>query len=253
MNKKPVSYLQTDPKWGRKKYATSGESSTIASAGCGPTAAAMLITTLTGKKVTPVETSDWAMKKGYKAYRQGTYYSYFVPQFKAYGLKCTRLNFVRMLNDPDNKNHDLALSMLRGGHYLIALMGPGRWTKSGHFVVVWWEDGVYHILDPASTGQSRVRGDISTFRRECRMYWAIDGAGEEEKEVTQEQFNEMMKVYLKTIADKEPGRWSEEERVWAELNDIVEGHESQDGKMAYKSFPTREQVVVMLKRSHDIE
>lgn len=49
MNREPVSYLQTDARWKTKPYRVSGESSTIGSAGCGPTCAAMLIETITGK------------------------------------------------------------------------------------------------------------------------------------------------------------------------------------------------------------
>ena len=54
MNKRPVSYLQTDPRWAKLKYAVQGENSTIGGSGCGPTAAAMLIETLTGKAFTPI-------------------------------------------------------------------------------------------------------------------------------------------------------------------------------------------------------
>ena len=53
MNKKPVSYLQTDPRWKSKPYRVKGESATIGGSGCGPTAAAMIIETMTGKKYTP--------------------------------------------------------------------------------------------------------------------------------------------------------------------------------------------------------
>ena len=49
MNKRPVSYLQTDSRWAKKPYRVPGENSTIGDSGCGPTAAAMLIETLTGK------------------------------------------------------------------------------------------------------------------------------------------------------------------------------------------------------------
>ena len=38
MNKRPVSYLQTDPRWAKKPYRVPGESSTIGDSGCGPTA-----------------------------------------------------------------------------------------------------------------------------------------------------------------------------------------------------------------------
>ena len=47
MNKQPVSYLQKDPRWKDKPYRVPGESSTIGSAGCGPSCAAMVIETLT--------------------------------------------------------------------------------------------------------------------------------------------------------------------------------------------------------------
>ena len=39
MNKKPVSYLQTDSRWKNKPYRVKGENATIGGSGCGPTAA----------------------------------------------------------------------------------------------------------------------------------------------------------------------------------------------------------------------
>ena len=55
MNKRPVSYLQTDSRWAKKPYRVPGENSTIGDSGCGPTAAAMLIETLTAKTNTQEE------------------------------------------------------------------------------------------------------------------------------------------------------------------------------------------------------
>ena len=80
MNRKPISYLQTDPKWAKKPYRVKGETSTIGDSGCGPTAAAMLLSTLTGKTITPVDTCAWSVAHGYKALGNGTYYAYFAPQ-----------------------------------------------------------------------------------------------------------------------------------------------------------------------------
>ena len=77
MNKKPVSYLQTDPRWKSKPYRVKGESATIGGSGCGPTAAAMIIETMTGKKYTPEDACNWSMAHGYKALGNGTYYGYF--------------------------------------------------------------------------------------------------------------------------------------------------------------------------------
>ena len=255
MNKEPIYYLQTDPKWKNIPYSVPGEQTTIGESGCGPTSAAMLISTLTGMKVTPIDTCAWALKNGYKALMQGTYYSYFVPQFEEYGIKCERLNTSRILNDPKNKTHDIAFDLLKKGYYLIALMGPGLWTNSGHYVVVWWVNGVIHINDPWSTRSDKLMANVDRFRNECRMYWAIDAQEynieEDEEELTQEQFNIMMKNYQDSLVSQDPSDWSEEARIWAEENGIIVG--DQFGNKQYKAPVTREQMVVFLKRLADMK
>ena len=65
----------------------------IGSAGCGPTAAAMLIETLTGETYTPVDACAWSVAHGYKALKAGTYYAYFAPQFAEFGIKCWQLSW----------------------------------------------------------------------------------------------------------------------------------------------------------------
>lgn len=70
---------------------------------------------------------------------------------------------------------------------------------------------------------------------------------EEEEPMTQSQFNEMMAVYLKTLAEQPPSAWSEVERRWAEGKGLVRGDEN--GKMKYQSFCTREEVVTLLHRA----
>ena len=178
MNKQPVYFLQTDSRWKSLPYsAPSGESQkrTIGSSGCGPTCAAMLITTITGKSFTPDMACEWSLKRGYKAPNQGTYYSYFVPQFEAYGIKCERLNFSTLYGDKKSATHKKAFDLLKKGYYLIACMGKGRWTSSGHFVVVWWEDGKIRINDPNSKADNRMNGDYDTFTSQVKYYWAVDG------------------------------------------------------------------------------
>jgi hypothetical protein len=166
--------MQTDSRWADKPYQTTGETTTIGKSGCGPTCAAMLIETLTGKTCTPVDTCTWSVQHGYKALNSGTYYSYFVPQFKAYGITCQQLNSSSLYGNSTSAVHDQALALLKQGYYLIACMGKGNWTSSGHFVVVWWEDGKVRINDPASTKDSRVNGDLSTFKSQVKYYFAVD-------------------------------------------------------------------------------
>ena len=202
MNKRPVSYLQTDARWKSKPYRVTGEQSTIGSAGCGPSCAAMVISTLTGKTVTPVDTCDWSIRHGYKALNQGTYYSYFVPQLKAYGIQCKQMLWSRILNQPQHSIHEQVKRYLSQGYYVIALMGPGTWTKSGHFVLVWDWDSKVRINDPASTRAERLNGDPDTFRREVRNYWLVDARQfnkEEENVVTYEKLKDVPEKFRPTI------------------------------------------------------
>ena len=197
MNKQPVYYMQTDSRWRNKPYRVNGENTTIGDSGCGPSCAAMLIETLTGKTFTPLDACNWAMKKGYKALNQGTYYSYFVPQFKAFGIECLRLNTANVYGKPTAAVHDQAFSLLKQGYYLIACMGKGRWTSSGHYIVVWWQDGKVRINDPNSTKDTRINGDIHTFRSQVKYFWAIDARKHNEvipmNEITVEEAKKIVK------------------------------------------------------------
>ena len=164
MNKQPVSYLQTDTRWKSAPYRVSGESSTVGSAGCGPSCAAMVIATLKDTSVTPKTCCDWSMSHGYKALNNGTYYAYFVPQMEAYGIKCRQLT----------GGYNEAVKLLKDGYYVIALMGKGLWTSGGHFVLAWWADSKIRINDPASTNTARLNGDPTLFKQQAKYFWAID-------------------------------------------------------------------------------
>ena len=247
MNKQPVYYMQTDARWKNTEYSAPGEKTTIGRAGCGPTCAAMLIETMTGKTFTPADACAWALKKGYKSPNQGTYYSYFVPQFQAFNIKCERLNTVNLYGNSYSAIHARAFELLKQGYYLIVCMGKGLWTSSGHYIVVWWEDGKVRINDPASTKSERLNGDLNAFKSQVKYYWAIDARefNKEDDEVfTQEQFNTMMGNYLSDLANKEPSAWSKESRDWAEKNGIIIGDEN--GNKQYKKFVTREELIQIL-------
>lgn len=53
----------------------------------------MLIETITGRTFTPADACEWSVAHGYKALHQGTYYSYFKPQFSAFGIACDLLDW----------------------------------------------------------------------------------------------------------------------------------------------------------------
>ena len=68
----------------------------------------------------------------------------------------------------------------------------------------------------------------------------------EEETMTQQQFNEMMNVWLSERAQAGPSGYSQEARDWAEGAGVIYGDTA--GNKQYKSFCTREQVIVFLHR-----
>lgn len=171
---RPIYYLQTDPRWKNHDYSAKGEKKTIGSAGCGPTAAAMVIATLQDNNVTPVTTALWSMAHAYKALNQGTYYSYFVPQMSAYGVACKRLNTSNLYGKSSSAAHTEALNALKNGDWVIACMGKGNWTSSGHFILLYgYENGYIYINDPASTKAARVKNTWALFARQVKYMWTV--------------------------------------------------------------------------------
>lgn len=174
----PINYWQTDPRWKNISYAVKGESSTIGGSGCGPTSAAMILATWADKNVTPKTECAWALKNGYKALNSGTYYSYFVPAFKRYGLKCTWLSSTNIYGNSTSPLHAQAKAAVDRGDLVIACMGKGNWTRSGHYIVVWKISGnTVYINDPASTKLARTQGDYSVFKKQVKYYWVITNPG----------------------------------------------------------------------------
>lgn len=239
MNKQPVKYSQLDKIWKNLPYRVKGETATIGGSGCGPTAAAMLISTLTGKKVTPVDTCKWSVDHGYKALHAGTYQSYFVPQFTAYGISCVMLS---------SRDHDTVKQALGDGYYAIALMGKGTWTKGGHYIVVWaWDDKV-RINDSASSKSARLNGDPTTFMNEVRKYWLVDAReynkGDDEM-LSYEQFVKYMDQYLKELGEKDTPQWIRDTGEWDKAKDtgiITE-------KTRAQALATRAEVAAMVVRA----
>lgn len=113
-----VYFNQADAAWNDNGYQ-------IHSSGCGPTAMAVCISSLTGKWVTPVDTTVWAYEHGY--YTSAGASHEMVPALaKQYKLSCnglgTDINKIR--------------SVLKKKHPVVSLMGPGYFTKKGHFIVL---------------------------------------------------------------------------------------------------------------------
>lgn len=222
----PISYLQTDPRWGSLDYSAKGEKTTIRASGCGPTAMAMVLATWADPSVTPETECAWALRHGYKAPHSGTYYGYFVPAGARYGLKVRQINAVNIYGNSKSAHHETARKAIEAGHLVIACMGKGNWTSSGHYVLVWDIQGdTIYINDPASTKASRVRGDYAVFKRQVKYYWVIERpehAKEDDdmdinkllNEMTDEQAYKLMQKANRHAATLAEPEWSRKEGSW---------------------------------------
>lgn len=175
MENNPVSYMQNDKRWGSKNYSAKGEKTTIGRAGCGPTCAAMVVATLADMNETPDKAAKWSLRKGYKACKQGTYYSFFTPYFKRFNIKCTKITTSSVYHKLSDIAHKKAFQALLDGDMVIACMGRGIWTSSGHFVLAYKTDGrrVY-INDPASKKPMRLCNSIEAWQYEVKHYFIVE-------------------------------------------------------------------------------
>lgn len=238
---RPVKYLQWDKRWGGNDYSAAGEKTTIAKAGCGPTCMAMVIASLKDKSVTPAYTCAWAKARSYKAANQGTYYSYFGPQGKAFGLKVAQLNTVSGYHNPSATCHAQALQELAKGNWVIACMGPGRWTSSGHFILAYkTENGKVFINDPNSEHASKECANITDFVNEVKYYFVVD-LDKEEIELTKEEVKQIVKEVLRG-EDTQPSKYAKKSWEKAEADGLVDGTRPQ-------GCATREEVAIMIQRA----
>jgi hypothetical protein len=117
-------YSQLDSRWKNEPY---GPSDTIGSSGCGPTSLAMVVSSLTSQMIDPIQMSNWAYDNGYLCVGSGSYHSLIPEGGRHFGLTVEGCG----VNEPQR-----IVDALASGKLVIAIMGPGHFTKSGHFMVL---------------------------------------------------------------------------------------------------------------------
>ena len=131
-------YSQLDSRWSSKIYSSiENKSQTIGSSGCGPTSAAMVVSSIKGN-ITPDTMAELYTKYGYRSANQGTYWSAFKWTADIFDIgysECYKL--------------DDAVTKLKDNNYIIASCNQGLFTYGGHFIVLVGIEGDYiKVYDP---------------------------------------------------------------------------------------------------------
>lgn len=158
-----VYYNQKDSDWSTLPY---GEDN-IGGYGCGPTACAILISSLTDTTVTPQQMADWSVDNGCYIEGGGSYHNLIPLACKSYGLT---------VEGCDATKRDTVINALQSGAMVGVIMGPGDFTTTGHFIVLYGltEDGDILVADPASKANSKA-WDADTIFAQARSYAANGG------------------------------------------------------------------------------
>lgn len=153
-----VYFNQADSRW---KDITYGKTGTIGKSGCGPTSLAIVVSTLTNQTINPVDMSRWSYKNGYYAEGAGSYHSLIPNGAKHFGLS---------VEGTEASNSNDIVQALAKGQLVIAIMGKGHFTSSGHFIVLRGitEEGKVLVADPISIKRSEQEWDLSIILNEAK-------------------------------------------------------------------------------------
>ena len=155
------TFIQWDDRWGYIEYGDN----VIGDSGCGPTCLAMAIVGLTGRsQYTPITLCKFAEDNGYYVDGVGTSWDLMKGGVEKLGLNSDQISISK----------DSIRLALKEDKLVILSMGPGIFTYSGHFILIYkYEDGKFYVKDP----NSRIRTDTGYTYEEIsdqiKGAWAI--------------------------------------------------------------------------------
>ena len=124
-------YSQIDSRWKNLPYTAIGdETQTIGSSACGPTCAAMVVSSIKGT-ILPPDMCNLFLQNGFRSANNGTYWSAF--RWTADVFDFADYKEIYKLNE--------VCDLLEENYMVIAACGNGLFTTGGHFILVYgYED-----------------------------------------------------------------------------------------------------------------
>lgn len=154
-------FIQWDKRWGYTNYGDT----LMAVNGCGPTCLSMAVVSLTGDKTaTPYNVAQFSYENGYYIEGNGTAWKLFSEGAESYGLSVNELSL-------DKYNIENSLD---NGDILVLAVGPGSFTSSGHYIVVYnYNENGFMVNDPNSYKRSEMYWSFEEIRDEINNIWAL--------------------------------------------------------------------------------
>lgn len=152
-------FRQWDHRWGYRSYSNN----IIGVSGCGPTTLSMVLVGLTrNPEWNPAEVAQFSVNRGYVDKEGSTYWSLMDEGATALGLG------VRVLEAEESAMR----AVLDAGQPIIALMGPGDFTESGHFIVITgYDDKGFKLLDSMNDKNNDRRFSFETLHSQSFKMW----------------------------------------------------------------------------------
>lgn len=140
-------YSQADSRWANKPYTSTGnKSQTMKSSACGPTCAAMIVSSSKGA-ILPTTTAQISVDNGYRTRDNGTAWSYwpFIADFFDFEEYHPTTSFSEMSGYlKTDKNKDGVAD-----YFVVASVGNGLFTTGGHYIVLVADNGgTITVYDP---------------------------------------------------------------------------------------------------------
>ena len=158
-----IYFRQNSAEYNNVKYGNQ----TIGSYGCGPTNMAVIISSITGKLVSPVTLARKSEEWGCFVSGAGTAFAFFPKAAAAYGINCYQFNYSKQT----------VLNYLKQGKMIICTMGKGYFTNGSHFVTLRGitDDGNILIADTYSESNTYKEWTLDYLVSQLKhgMMWAF--------------------------------------------------------------------------------